>query len=45
MQEIKCKCGKLLAKYDNGIIYLYCKSCKKEIPIKIINKEPKSQAK
>lgn len=35
-KEIHCNCGKLLAKIDNdGIIYVWCKSCKKEVPIKL----------
>lgn len=43
-QGIYCpKCGKLLAKKQNGVvipsIYLYCKVCKEEIEYK----EPKSQ--
>ena len=32
-ENINCNCGKLLAKVKNGKLYLYCKSCKKEIPI------------
>lgn len=48
MKEIRCKCGKLLCKYEEGYLYLYCKSCKeqKKISIKEIienSKEPKSQ--
>lgn len=30
-ENINCDCGKLLAKVKNGKLYLYCKSCKKEI--------------
>lgn len=42
--EIKCECGKLLAKIRDGKLYLFCKKCKKEIPINIKNIEPKSQS-
>lgn len=35
MAEIKCGCGKLLARYDKGILYLWCKGCKKEIALPI----------
>jgi len=41
--EIKCECGKLLARYENGKIILYCKRCKKEVKIEIHNLEPKSR--
>lgn len=42
--KVECLCGKLLCKYRNGNLFLYCKVCKKEIkvPIKEIL-EPKSQ--
>ncbi len=42
--EIKCECDKLLARYKDGKIILYCKRCKKEIEIdinKIRAKEPR----
>lgn len=33
-KEIHCQCGKLLAKVDkNGNIKVWCKSCKKEVPL------------
>lgn len=41
--NINCNCGKLLARYDKGILYLYCKRCKEEIKINIKELEPKSQ--
>ena len=41
--DIKCDCGKLVGKYKDGKLYLYCKKCKKEVEIKINNIEPKSQ--
>lgn len=31
-RKIGCSCGKLLAKEKNGVLYLWCKSCRKEIP-------------
>ena len=34
--EIKCDCcNKIIAKEKDGVIYLWCKHCKKEIPLKI----------
>jgi phage FluMu protein Com len=34
VQDINClECGKLLAKKRNGKIYVWCKSCKKEIEL------------
>ena len=42
--DIKCCCGKLLARYEMGNIILYCKRCKKEIKIDISKiLEPKSR--
>lgn len=41
--EIKCHCGKLLAKVKDNKLYLYCKQCREEIEIKgykIIKEEP-----
>lgn len=32
---IRDKCGKMLGKYENGVIYLWCKSCSKEVGSKI----------
>lgn len=43
--EIKCDCGKLLARYTNEKLYLFCKRCKKEVEIDIkdiLKAEPKS---
>lgn len=42
--ELKCNCGKLLARYENGNIILYCKRCRKEVKIdidKLRAKEPR----
>ena len=41
--DIKCECGKLLARYEKEKIILYCKRCKKEVEIEINKLEPKSQ--
>ena len=41
--DLKCECGKLLARYESGKIILYCKRCKKEVEIEIKDIEPKSQ--
>lgn len=35
MSKILCSCGKMLARRDGGIIWLWCKSCKKEEPFRI----------
>lgn len=43
--DLKCECGKLVGRYENDTLYLYCKKCKKEIEIKLNNLEPKSQDK
>lgn len=43
--DIKCDCGKLVGRYENGKLYLYCKKCKKEIEIEVNKLEPKSQDK
>ena len=29
--KIKCNCGKMLARFENGRLYLWCKSCRREI--------------
>lgn len=35
-KEIRCSCNKLLAKITkDGIIKVWCKSCKKEVPLKL----------
>ncbi len=39
--DVHCDCGKLLAKIKDGKIYVWCKNCKKEVPLKIeYPKEP-----
>lgn len=36
MKEIHCECGKLIAKQrEDGTIVLWCKSCRKEVPLEI----------
>ncbi len=38
---IKCDCGKIIAYVKNGKLFLYCKNCKRQIPIMIrIEPEP-----
>ena len=32
---IKCECGKLLAYVRDGKVYVWCKSCRKEVELKI----------
>lgn len=32
-KDIRCKCGKLVAIEKNGVIYVYCKGCKRQVPI------------
>lgn len=32
-KDIKCQCGKLIGKWRNGKLYLYCKQCKKEVEV------------
>lgn len=34
-KPIKCTCGKLLARVKDGKLYVWCKECKKEVPLKI----------
>ena len=30
---VRCECGKIIAYRRDGKIYLYCKQCKRQIPI------------
>lgn len=39
-QNIKCDCGKLVAIKIDGIVYVYCKSCKRQVPV--ITLEPRA---
>lgn len=34
-REILCGCGKILARWDGKQLILYCKRCRKEIPVQI----------
>lgn len=46
MKDIKCKCGKLLAKLrDDGKIYVWCKGCKKEVKLEVEPYEPMDKRK
>lgn len=41
MKDIRCNCGKLLARVGkNGTIYVWCKSCKKEVKLEVEPYEP-----
>ena len=37
IKQIKCECGKMIARIseDGKILFLWCKNCKKEIPLEI----------
>ena len=35
-KKVNCACGKMLARYENGVLFLWCKSCKKEVPYVLI---------
>lgn len=32
---VKCSCGKMVARMRNGKIYVYCKTCKREVQLKL----------
>jgi hypothetical protein len=32
---VKCTCGKMVARLRNGKIYVYCKTCKREVPLTV----------
>lgn len=34
--QINCDCGKLIARERDGVLYVWCKECHKEVPIKIV---------
>lgn len=36
MTKIGCSCGKMLALENGGVLYLWCKSCKKEVPFAVV---------
>lgn len=40
--NIKCTCGKILARAENNKIYVWCKTCHKEIEICAEPTEPKN---
>lgn len=39
---IKCSCGKLIAKERDGKIFVWCKSCRKEIEIPVVREKKTS---
>jgi hypothetical protein len=34
-RKLGCSCGKLLAKEENGVLYLWCKECRRQIPFAV----------
>ena len=34
-RPVKCECGKIIAYRLGNVLYLYCKQCKRQIPIKV----------
>lgn len=34
-KPIRCDCGKLVARQRDGVLYVWCKECRKEVPIVI----------
>jgi hypothetical protein len=34
-KPVKCTCGKMVARIRNGKVYVYCKTCKREVPLVI----------
>lgn len=43
-KKIHCDCGKLLAKiHEDGTIWVWCKSCKKEVPLAIERENPQAE--
>lgn len=39
-KKISCACGKMLARMENGTIFLWCKECRKEIPFVLVQTGP-----
>lgn len=39
---IHCTCGKMIARVRGGKIFVYCKTCKREIPLPIVQ-EPRAK--
>ncbi len=35
-KKIECACGKMLARMDGGVLYMWCKHCKKEVAYELI---------
>ena len=45
MKDIRCKCGKLIArKRDDGKIYVWCKECRKEVELEVDTSFPNSKS-
>lgn len=44
--NIKCKCGKIVAKrHSDGKIYVWCKECHKEVELEVEPYEPSKNGK
>lgn len=35
-KKVECACGKMLARIENGVLLLWCKSCRKEVPYVLV---------
>ena len=43
-RKLGCSCGKLLAKEENGVLYLWCKECRRQIPFAVrVSKDGKHE--
>lgn len=42
-KPVKCTCGKMVARVRNGKIYVYCKTCKREVELPLVI-EPRATA-
>ena len=37
---VNCTCGKMVARIRGGKVYVYCKTCKREVPLSL---EPRAK--
>lgn len=35
-KKIECACGKMLARMEDGVLFMWCKSCRKEVAYVLI---------
>lgn len=40
-KPVKCECGKVIARVRDGKVYIYCKSCKRQVAI--VDLEPRAK--